>query len=264
MSTANPERANARDDAFALPNKGTFIILGATSAIARAFTRKAASEGYTLVLGGRDTEDLAALAQDAQLRGAPLVQVLPFDASDPAAINDLLTVAKTVPLSLNLFLAFGQMPEEALMRVDPALCASMIATNYTGAVLAVNALLPMFEAQQSGRIIILGSVAGDRGRKKNFIYGSSKAGLHAYAQGLAAHLSAYKVPVLLVKPGVIDTAMTWGLQNPPVPIGTPEGLAEACWKRSAKGGVLYYPWFWFGIMTLIRHLPRFIFNRLNF
>lgn len=246
-------------------NNGTWIILGATSAMARAFARKAASEGCSLVLAGRDEAELAALAVDAQLRGAPSVHTLPFEANDPAAIARLAELAQQITaLPLHVFLAFGQMPEETLMRADPALCAQMIHTNYTAAVLAVNALLPVFEHHRAGSIVLLGSVAGDRGRKKNFLYGSSKAGLHAYAQGLAAHLSAFGVPVLLVKPGVIDTAMTWGLKNPPVPIGQPDGLAKACWKKAPKGGTLYYPWFWWGIMTLIRHLPRQIFNRLNF
>lgn len=248
----------------AVTHKGTWIILGATSAMARAFTRKAASEGYALILAGRDVNELNLLAEDASLRGAAMATVLRYDASDPAALAELATAAKTAVLPINLYVAVGQMPDEALMRVDPELCANMIDTNYTGIVLAINALLPTFESQQSGQIILLGSVAGDRGRKKNFIYGSSKAGLHAYASGLAAHLSLFKVPVLLVKPGVIDTAMTWGLKNPPVPLGTPEGLADACWKKAPKGGVLYYPWFWWGIMMMIRHLPRQIFNKLNF
>lgn len=246
------------------PLSGTWIILGATSAMARAFARKAASEGCALVLAGRDVTELEALAVDTGLRGASMVSTLRFDANDAASIAELATVARTAVLPINVFLAFGQMPDETMMRLDAALCAQMINTNYTAAVLALNTVLPVFESQQSGSIIVVGSVAGDRGRKKNFLYGSSKAGLHAYVQGLAAHLSAYKVPVLLVKPGVIDTAMTWGLKNPPLPLGQPDELAAACWKRAPKGGVLYYPWFWWGIMTIIKHLPRQVFNRLNF
>ncbi len=245
-------------------NRGTWIILGATSAMARAFARKAALEGCALVLAGRDMTELTAMATDLTLRGSPHVQPLQFDANNPDAIGALANTAKTCVLPISVFLAFGQMPDESMMRVDPSLCAQMIDTNYTGAVLALNALLPILQGQRSGSVVIVGSVAGDRGRKKNFLYGSSKAGLHAYASGLAAHLSSFNVPVLLVKPGVVDTAMTWGLKNPPVPLGTPEGLAEACWKKTGKGGVLYYPWFWWGIMTLIRHLPRKIFNKLNF
>lgn len=242
----------------------TWMILGATSAIARAFARRAASEGCGLILAGRDATELNALATDMILRGAGHVSVLPFDASHPEAIGNLADAARAASQPVSVFLAFGMMPDENLMTVDADLCARMIDTNYTAPVLALNALLPLFEHQQGGRIVVLGSVAGDRGRKKNYLYGSSKAGLHAYVGGLAARLSAVKVPVLLVKPGVIDTAMTWGLKNPPLPLGTPEGLADACWKKSAKGGVLYYPWFWWGVMTIIKHLPRQIFNRLNF
>ena len=243
---------------------GTWIILGASSSLAKAFSRHAATYGSSLILAGRDMPEINTLAADLCLRGAPSVQTLPFDATDPQNLPALMDAAAAAQGPVSVYMAIGQMPEEGGMRIDPELCAQMIAANYTGAVLALNSLLPLFQAQQAGRIIIIGSVAGDRGRKKNYLYGSSKAGLHVYAEGLAAHLSAYNVPVLLVKPGVMDTAMTWGLQNPPLPLGLPPGLAAACWKKSVNGGVLYYPWFWKHIMLIIRHLPRAIFNRLNF
>lgn len=243
---------------------GTWLILGATSAIARAFARKAASEGAFLILAGRDAGEIGLIAADCKLRGAGGATVLVFDATSTSDLKKLVTATEAAPKPLSIFLAFGAMPEEGTLRTSPDLCAKMIATNYTGAVLAIDSLLPQLEAQKAGAVVIIGSVAGDRGRKKNFRYGSSKAGLHAYAQGLGAHLSGYNVPVTIVKPGVIDTAMTWGLKNPPVPVGSPDGLASACWKKAPGGGTLYFPWFWWGIMGLIIHLPRRIFNKLNF
>lgn len=243
---------------------GTFIIIGATSGLAKAFARKAAAQQYRLVLAGRDMTELEILAADLRLRGAPVVTPLAYDAADPQAALDLLALAKQLDGPISLYWAAGLMPDEAAMRMDPALCQQMIATNYTGAVLATNALLPLFETQRSGHVILIGSVAGDRGRKKNHLYGASKAGLQAYAEGVGALLSSHQVPVLLVKPGVMDTAMTWGIPGPPLPMGAPEALAEACWKKMRSGGTLYFPWFWWGIMMIIRHLPRKIFNRLNF
>lgn len=243
---------------------GTWIILGATSGMARAFARKAAEEKCALLLAGRDQNELNILAADLHLRGSPDVSVINFDARDKHSRTALVEKTKDLPGPISVFLAFGTMPPEEALRHEPDLCAEMMAANYIGAALVLNALTPLFEARKSGSVIVLGSVAGDRGRKKNYLYGSSKAGLHAYVQGLAAHLSDFNVPVLLVKPGVIDTGMTWGLKNPPLPLGTPEGLATACWAKAQKGGVLYFPWFWRFVMLAIIHLPRKIFNKLNF
>lgn len=245
---------------------GSWIILGATSPIARAYASLVASEGDThIILAGRDSVEMEASAMDMRMRdGAADVQVMAFDANDGNSYAALAERAETLPKPVNVFLAFGQMPEQDAMLAHPAVCAQMIAATYTGAVLALNALTPFFERQKGGEIVVLGSVAGDRGRKKNYLYGSAKAGLHAYVQGIAARLSSFGVRVLLVKPGVIDTGMTWGLKNPPLPLGTPEGLALAIRKKSRRGGVLYFPWFWRYIMLVITHLPRFIFNRLNF
>lgn len=243
---------------------GTWIILGASSALAKAFSQEAARHGAKLLLAGRKPDELEAQAADLRLRGAADVHCLKFDARDEQDRKALLATLPTLTAPLSVYWAIGSMPEESEMRADSALCRSMLDNNYTSAVLALNALLPQLEAQKAGSVIILGSVAGDRGRKKNFIYGSTKAGLAAYAQGLAAHLSSFNVPVLLVKPGVMDTPMTWGKKNPPLPLGAPAGLGKACWKKANKGGTLYYPWFWQLIMLAIVHLPRKIFNKLNF
>lgn len=245
---------------------GSWIILGATSTLARAFAREVAKRGdCTLLLAGRAVTEIAADAADLRLRARETqVEVIGFDARDSASIQALAQRAHTLPRPVNVFLAFGTMPPQEEMIADAKLCASMITATYTGAVLTLNALTPLLEEQKAGSVVVLGSVAGDRGRKKNYLYGSAKAGLHAFTQGLAAHLSTAGVSVLLVKPGVMDTAMTWGLKNPPLPLGQPEGLARACLRRAPQGGVLYYPWFWRWIMLILTHLPRRIFNRLNF
>jgi decaprenylphospho-beta-D-erythro-pentofuranosid-2-ulose 2-reductase len=243
---------------------GTWIILGANSALAKAFSRHAATQGARLLLAGRKVDELNTQTEDLRLRGASDIRTLKFDARDDQDRKALLATLPELTAPISIYWAIGSMPEEADMRADAALCRSMLDNNYSSAVLTLSALLPQLETQKAGAVIILGSVAGDRGRKKNFIYGSSKAGLAAYAQGLAAHLSAFRVPVLLVKPGVMDTPMTWGKKNPPLPLGAPEGLAKACWRRAKNGGTLYYPWFWQIIMLAIMHLPRKIFNKLNF
>lgn len=249
---------------------GSWIILGATSVVARAFARQRAAEGVSLLILARDDAELSALQTDLVLRGAAKVETTIGDISSLEVQAEIARKAATLPGPVSLFSAIGLMPDHQEMLKEPELLASMMTANTTALMQMTNRLIPLFEDQQAGAIVLLGSVAGDRGRKKNFLYGASKAGLATYAQGLAAHLSAFHVPVLLVKPGVLDTAMTWGLKNPPLPLGQPEGLAHAISRRLAKsrngsgGGSLYYPWFWFGIMTAIKHLPTKIFNKLNF
>lgn len=247
---------------------GSWIILGATSPVAKAFARELAGRGLHLLVSARDAGELQNLSADFLMRGATSAHAIAGDITDLLVQEQIAHKARELPGPVSVFVATGIMPEQAAMLADAALCGAMMTTNATALMQMTNRLLPLLEDQQAGAVVLLGSVAGDRGRKKNFLYGASKAALAAYAQGLAAHLSGFHVPVLLVKPGILDTAMTWGLKTPPVPLGQPEGLASAILKRlrhgAKAGGSLYYPFFWWGIMMLIRHLPTKIFNKLNF
>jgi len=111
--------------------------------------------------------------------------------------------------------------------------------------------------------VALGSVAGDRGRLKNYVYGAAKAGLHTYLQGLRARGVRSGVQVVTVKPGFVDTAMTWGLPGMFL-VASPDAIAAACLSAVAKKrDVIYAPFFWWGIMTIIRHIPERIFKKLN-
>ncbi|MBL0932538.1 MAG: SDR family NAD(P)-dependent oxidoreductase [Alphaproteobacteria bacterium] len=144
-----------------------------------------------------------------------------------------------------------------------ATAAATIVTNYTGAVLLLQRFAPVFEAQKSGTVIALGSVAGDRGRLKNYVYGSAKAGLHAYLQGLRARLVRSGAHVVTLKPGFVDTAMTWGLPGLFL-VASPAAIAKAALTAAAKKrDIVYAPFFWWGIMTIIKHIPERIFKKLN-
>ena len=146
---------------------------------------------------------------------------------------------------------------------DPALALRAITVNYIGAVNLLQVAAPIFEAQRRGRIVALGSVAGDRGRLKNYVYGSAKAGLSVYLQGLRARLYRSGVTVTTVKPGFVDTAMTFGLPGLFL-VASPESVARACLKAAKAGREeLYVPFFWWGIMTIIRNIPERLFKRLN-
>ncbi|MGQ9368824.1 SDR family NAD(P)-dependent oxidoreductase [Azospirillum sp. ST 5-10] len=241
----------------------TWLILGASSAVARAFARVAARQGCAVLLAGRDRDDLERTAADLATRCGVPAEALPFDAADTASHAAFAARARAAaPGTLNVFLAFGLMPEQAAMERDVALALSCVQATYVGAVSVLGHLAPLLEAQGCGRVVVLGSVAGDRGRLPNHIYGSAKAGLHAYAQGLRARLFRKGVTVTTVKPGFLDTAMTWGLKVPLA--ASPESCAAACWAAAKRGReVVYFPWFWYGIMTVIRSIPEPLFKRLS-
>jgi decaprenylphospho-beta-D-erythro-pentofuranosid-2-ulose 2-reductase len=244
---------------------GTWLVLGASSAIARAFARAAAAEGADIILAGRDRDDLDKAAADIAIRTGRRASVADFDALDYASHAAVIDKARAEAGSgtLNVFLAFGTMPSQAEIDADSRLAFRTIESNFTGAVSILQAAAPVLEAQKRGAVIALSSVAGDRGRLKNYVYGSAKAGLSAYLQGLRARLFRSGVSVTTVKPGFVDTAMTFGLPGMFL-VASPEAVARACLVAARRGReVLYVPFFWWGIMTIIRNIPERIFKRLS-
>ena len=241
-----------------------WLILGASSAIARAFVREVARRGAAVTVAGRDTDDLDAIAADARLRGASSVLVLHCDAADAASRAEFMRQLPLEAAQLNLLLAIGNMPEQQVMDSDPALLSNMLATNFTGPMDLIQALAPQFEAQRSGRIVVIGSVAGDRGRRKNYLYGSAKAGLGVYADGLRARLFVAGATVTLIKPGFVDTAMTWGLPGLFL-VASPTECARQILRAADSGAAsAYVPFFWRYIMLIIRHIPAQMMKKLNF
>jgi len=245
----------------------TWLVLGASSAIARAFAHEAAMQGCDVILAGRDKADLDASAADIAVRSGRRALVVDFDALDFPSHAALIARAKETATEssggLHIFLAFGTMPSQAEIDATPALARQVIDSNYTGAVSVLQAAAPVFETQKRGNVVVLGSVAGDRGRIKNYVYGSAKAGLHAYLQGLRARLFRAGAFVTTVKPGFVDTAMTFGLPGMFL-VASPEAVASTCWQAAQKGKeVVYVPVFWWGIMTIIKSIPERIFKKLS-
>lgn len=242
-----------------------WLVLGASSAIARAFARVAVAAGDDVVIAGRDAEDLAIGVADLKLRGTGQAHALAFDATDhaghAACVAEAVAHAGAKPLSV--FLAFGTMPSQAEIDADWRTAWSALDTNFIGAVSILQQLAPVLEARKAGRIVAIGSVAGDRGRLKNYVYGAAKAGLTTYLQGLRARLFRAGVPVTTVKPGFVDTAMTWGLPGMFL-VASPAAVAATCYAAARKGKEeIYVPFFWWGIMTIIRNIPERIFKKLS-
>ena len=244
-------------------HKESWLVLGASSSVARAFARAAAEDGAEIILAGRDMEDLGCTAEDISIRTGRDVDTVAFDAEDIA--GHAAFVADVVKRAgfLNVFLAFGAMPEQDEIDADFALAERTLAVNYTGAVSVLHRLAPHLEEQGDGHVVVLSSVAGDRGRLKNYVYGSAKAGLNTYLQGLRARLFRKGVSVTTIKHGFMDTDMTWGIEGMFL-VASPDQAARACLKAARKRRhVVYVPFFWWGIMNIIRHIPEFIFKKMN-
>jgi short-subunit dehydrogenase len=240
-----------------------WIILGASSSMARAFARKAASEGASVWLAGRDMDDLARTAQDCRLRGAPEARALAFDARDPAGFAPILAAAAAATGTLNAAVFVGSMPDQAAIDAEPGLIAGTVTDSFTGPATFLHGLAPLIEARGAGTIIGVGSVAGDRGRLGNYAYGAAKAGFHTYLSGLRNRLTRAGGHVLTVKPGFVDTAMTWGLPGLFL-VATPEAVAADLWRAARRRrNVIYTPFFWRWIMLVIRSIPEPVFKKMK-
>ncbi len=241
----------------------TWIILGATSGIARAFARQQAAAGHALILCGRDMADIAATAADCGTRGAPLAEVMPLDVRDAATFQPILDLAARQSGVLNAAVFVGTMPEQSVIDADPSLIDGVITDSFSGPARFLTMLAPMLEERGSGAIAGVGSVAGDRGRLGNYVYGAAKAGFATYLSGLRNRLGRSGVHVMTVKPGPVDTAMTWGLPSMPF-MTTPEGVARDIAKGlKKKRNVIYTAGIWRLVMLVIRSVPEPIFKKLK-
>ncbi len=157
----------------------------------------------------------------------------------------------------------GQCPNRTEIDADPALIDGTVTDNFAGPARLLQMLAPLMEARGGGTVIGVGSVAGDRGRIGNYVYGAAKAGFHTYLSGLRNRLTRAGGHVVTVKPGFIDTAMTWGLPGLFL-VATPDAVARDLTHAVAKKrNVIYTPFFWRYIMLIIRHIPEFIFKKMK-
>jgi len=242
---------------------GTWVVLGGSSSIGRAFARTAAATGAEILLAGRDEEDLERTAGDIATQFSVAAECLRFDALDIASHDTLCDAVGGREGPVGIFLLFGFMPEQTEIDADHELGRQTIDVNYTGAVSALSRLAPLLEERPGSRVVVLSSVSGDRGRLKNYVYGSAKAGLNAYLQGLRARLWRTGSSVTTVKAGFIDTDMTFGSPGLFL-VATPTACAEACLTLALKEReVAYFPWFWRYIMLIIRVIPERIFKRMS-
>ncbi len=241
----------------------TWIVLGATSTIARHFARLVAAKGDGLILAGRDMEELRRSAADGLARGAPLSEAMTFDARDPASFDPLLDRLRTIGGSISVAVFVGSMPTQEEIDADPSLVDGTVTDSFTGPARFLTAVAPLLEERGAGTVVGVGSVAGDRGRLGNYVYGASKAGFHAYLSGLRNRLGRSGVHVVTVKPGTVDTAMTWGMDKLPF-LAPPEKVAADILRAvERRKDVLYTPFIWWPVMTVIRAIPERVFKKMK-
>ena len=241
----------------------TWIILGATSTIARSFARLASERGDGVLLAGRDTVDMTSTAADCAARGAPLAEVIAFDARDASTFTPILNRANDIAGTISVAVFVGSMPTQDQIDADPSLIAGTVMDNFTGPAEFLTMIAPAMEERGSGTIAGVGSVAGDRGRIGNYVYGAAKSGFHTYLSGLRNRMGRKGVHVMTVKPGTVDTAMTWGMDKLPF-LAQPEKIAADILRGADRQkDTLYTPLIWWPVMTVIRLIPERIFKKLQ-
>ncbi len=240
------------------------LIIGATSAIAAETARFFAAAGDDLFLVGRNPQKTAAVTNDLQVRGANRVEYRLQDLADTAQHANLLAAAIEWLGGLDIVLiAHGTLGNQKACQAGYDLTEKELTTNFLSVVSLLTPLANHFEQQQRGAIAVISSVAGDRGRQSNYVYGAAKAGVSAFLQGLRNRLAKSGVAVITIKPGFVDTPMTAGIEKGRLFVG-PEVVAKGIYQAIETGqDVVYLPWFWGGIMTVIKHIPESIFKRLS-
>ena len=244
---------------------GTVLIVGATSAIGTAMAHRLAAAGFDLILASRDGDELKRHASDLAIRFGIRAHAATFDARDFGSHADLVTNAQgqTGGGLDGLFLCQGVMPDGEEVAADPEVARTAIETNFSAAVSLIERLGPHFESRGSGWICAVSSVAGDRGRPSNYLYGATKAALSTYLEGLRVRLGRSGIHVVDVRPGFVDTGLTWGRPGL-FPVASPERVARDAWRGILRNRrVVYTPWFWKWIMAAIRWIPDPIFRRLD-
>ena len=239
------------------------LIVGGNSAIAFEVARLLAEKGASLYLLGRDTERLERNVQDLQVRTEGKVGFAEFEASDTASHKALWEQADQEMGGLNgLLVAQGWMGEQEQLESDFEQQKELFEVNFLGAISFLTYAAEKFAQQKDGLIAAISSPAGDRGRKKNYVYGAAKGALTRYMSGLRQRLHGSNVNVLTIKPGFVSTPMTEGLKLPLV--AQPEVVARDIVEAMEKGrDELYTPFFWRYIMTIIKNIPEVIFKRMS-
>jgi len=251
--STTPERAGRR-----------VLIIGATSAIAAETARVFAAYGARLFLTGRHSGRLDAVAADLKVRGAAQVETALLEVTDISRHAGVVEAAFAALGGLDVVLiAHGTLPDQRRCEESAAETVAALEVNFTATIALLTLLANRFEAARQGCIAVITSVAGDRGRQSNYVYGAAKGGVERFLEGLRNRLFRSGVAVITIKPGFVDTPMTAGVAKNPL-FASPRRVGRAIYRAiEARRSVVYIPWFWRPIMFLVTALPESIFQRLR-
>ncbi len=240
----------------------TVLLLGATSDMAVAIARKMAAQGNNIQLAARNASRLEPLQSDIKVRYNVDCTVHEFDATDFNSHQTFFELLSTKPYIT--ICVFGYMNDNKVVTNNWQESAKTINSNYTGAVSILNIIANYYAEKKNGVIVGVSSVAGERGRQSNYIYGSAKAGFTAYLSGLRNNMHQYGVTVITVLPGFVYTKMTADLKLPPLLTATSEMVADAVASAiKKKKNVIYVKWMWRWIMLTIKTIPEGFFKKLK-
>ncbi len=248
-----------------MSNTRNVVILGATSSIARAIAGEFGRKGYGVILGARDAAENESMAADVRVRCCVDAHALTFDAVDFESHRVFFEQCQRIAGDSieGVVLCFGFLDAQAVAQKDFVVAKRTIDVNFTACVSILEIFAEYFEQRRSGFITAVSSVAGDKGRQSNYIYGSAKAGLNAYLQGLRNRMFHYGVQVTTIKPGFVDTKMTFGMPGLFL-VASPEKVGRSVFSAITAGkNVAYVPGFWRHIMFIFQHIPESVFKRLK-
>lgn len=241
------------------------LVLGATSGIAIAVARLLAARGANFFLVARNAQKLNAVAMDLKTRGAASIESRVLDLNDTASHPDLLADAANSLGFIDLaFLAHGVRGSQKEAESSYAAAAAVFQTNLLSAVSLITWLANYFEASKQGTLAVLSSVAGERGRRSNYVYGATKGGLNIFLDGVRNRIDRSGVNVLTIRPGYVATPMTADME-PNLLFASPQQAAREILRAIAKRkDIAYIPPFWAAILFVVRRIPESIFKKLNY
>jgi short-subunit dehydrogenase len=238
------------------------LIIGAKSDMAKAIAHVYAKQGYNIYLSARKVDELKIFAEDLRIRTAKEVKLLELDILDYASHEKFYDALEVKPLGV--ISAVGYLGQQDEAEENFAETELIIDTNFTGVVSLFNIIANDFEKRNTGFMVGISSVAGDRGRKSNYIYGAAKAAFTAYLSGLRNRLYDSNVHVMTVKPGFVATKMTEGMDLPEKLTAQPGDVAEDIYRGQQKSkNILYTKCIWRWIMLIIRNIPEFQFKKMS-